>query len=253
MNRLENKVAVVTGGGSGIGRAIAITFAKENADVCVVGRTLSKLQDTAREIEKIGRKALAVTADISKIPEIEKMVKATIDYFGKIDILVNDAGITYLSPTLNVTEEKWDEVINIDLKGTFFTAQKVLPYMLKQGKGKIINIASAAGVEGEPEFAAYCAAKGGVINLTRSMGVELAPKKINVNTIAPGLTLSNPNINFTPDPKMSALLSVILERIPAGRGAQPEEIAYAAVYLASDESDFLVGTTLFVDGGETAR
>ncbi len=182
------------------------------------------------------------------------MVKATIDYFGKIDILVNNAGITYLSPILDVTEEKWDEVINTDLKGTFFTAQKVLPYMLKQGKGKIINIASALGVEGEPEIPAYCAAKGGVINLTRSMGVELAPKKINVNAIAPGLTLnSNPNINFTPDPKMSARLSVTLQRIPAGRPARPEEIAYAAVYLASDESDFLVGTTLFVDGGETAR
>lgn len=252
MNRLENKVALVTGGGSGIGRAIAIAFAKENADVCVAGRTLSKVQDTAREIEKIGRKALAVEADISKIPEIEKMVKETIDYFGKIDILVNNAGITYISPILDVTEEKWDEVINTDLKGTFFTTQKVLPYMLKQGKGKIINIASALGVEGEPEIPAYCAAKGGVINLTRALGVELALKKINVNAIAPGFTLSS-MANFTPDPKMSAAVSRALERIPAGRPAQPEEMGSAAVYLASDESDFVVGTTLFVDGGETAR
>ncbi len=183
------------------------------------------------------------------------MVKATIDYFGKIDILVNNAGITYISPILDVTEEKWDEVINTDLKGTFFTSQKVLPYMLKQGKGKIINIASALGVEGEPEIPAYCAAKGGVINLTRSMGVELASKKINVNTIAPGFTLSNmvAATNFTPDPKMLAAVKRALDRIPAGRPAQPEEMAYAAVYLASDESDFLVGTTLFVDGGETAR
>ena len=250
MKRLENKVALVTGGGSGIGKAIAIAFAKENADVCVAGRTLSKVQDTAREIEKIGRKALAVKADISRIPEIEKMVEATIDYFGKIDILVNNAGIVYDIPILDITEAKWDEVINTDLKGTFFTTQKVLPYMLKQGKGKIINIASPLAVEGKPENTIYCAAKGGVINLTRALGLELALKQINVNAIAPGFTFTNMTTNFTSDPKMLALIT---PRIPAGRPAQPEEMGGAAVYLASDESDFVIGTTLFVDGGETAQ
>lgn len=250
MNRLENKVALVTGGGSGIGKAIAIAYATEGADVCVVGRTLSKVEDTACEIEKVGRKALALKADISRIPEIEETVKATIKQFDKIDILVNNAGIVTDIAILDVTEAKWDEMIGVDLKGSFFCAQKVLPYMLKQGKGKIINIASPLSVEGKPENSIYCAAKGGVINMTRALGLELALKHINVNAIAPGFTDTNMTTNFTSDPKMLAL---IIPRIPAGRIAQPEDITGAAVYLASDESDFVIGTTIFVDGGETAQ
>jgi NAD(P)-dependent dehydrogenase (short-subunit alcohol dehydrogenase family) len=250
MNRLENKVALVTGGGSGIGKAIAIAYAKEGADVCIAGRTLSKVEDTAHEIEKLGRKALAIKADVLKIPEIESMVEATIKQFGKIDILVNNAGIVTDIAILDITEEKWDEMIGVDLKGSFFCAQKVLPYMLKQGKGKIINIASPLSVEGKPENSIYCAAKGGVINMTRALGLELALKHINVNAIAPGFTDTNMTTNFTSDPKMLAL---IIPRIPAGRIAQPEDITGAAVYLASDESDFVIGATIFVDGGETAQ
>ncbi len=250
MNRLVNKVALVTGAGSGIGKAIALAYAKEGADVCVAGRTLSKVQDTAREIEKTGRKALALKADVSKIPEIEEMVKAVIKQFKKIDILVNNAGIVKDIAIPDITEAAWDEMINTDLKGSFFCAQKVIPYMLKQGKGKIINIASPLSVEGKPENSVYCAAKGGVINLTRAMGLELALNKINVNAIAPGFTNTNMTTNFTSDPKMLAL---IIPRIPAGRIAQPEDITGAAIYLASDESNFVIGTTIFVDGGETAQ
>lgn len=250
MNRLEKKVALVTGGGSGIGKAIAIAYAKEGADVCVIGRTLSRVEETAREIEKIGRKALALKADVLKITEIEEMVQATIKRFGKIDILVNNAGIVTDIAILDVTEAQWDEMIGVDLKGSFFCTQKVLPYMLKQGKGKIINIASPLSVEGKPENSVYCAAKGGVINMTRALGLELALKNINVNAIAPGFTDTNMTTNFTSDPKMLAL---IIPRIPAGRIAQPEDITGAAVYLASDESDFVIGTTIFVDGGETAQ
>ncbi len=250
MNRLEDKVALVTGAGSGIGKAIAIAYAKEGADVCVVGRTLSKVRDTAREIEKTGRKALALKADISKISEIEEIVKTAIKHFKKIDILVNNAGIVLDRPIQEVTESDWDTMLGTDLKGTFFCSQKVIPCMLKQGKGKIINIASPLAVEGKPDNSVYCAAKGGVINLTRAMGLELALKKINVNAIAPGFTVTNMTSNFASDPKMLAL---IIPRIPAGRPAQPEDITGAAVYLASDESDFVIGTTIFVDGGETAQ
>lgn len=243
--RLQGKTAIVSGSASGIGKAIALRFAQEGAEVFCSGVS-GGCQNTAREIQEAGGRAAWAQADISKLPDIDKMVAAAVAAFGKIDILVNNAGVYMSAPILEVTEKDWDTQLDVMLKGTFFTVQRVLPYMLKQGKGKIINMASTFGVIGFYDCSAYCAAKGGIVNLTRQLAFDLAPKKINVNAIGPGTTdtpLMKPDLD---NPERAKLY---LDRLPYGRVARPEEIAAAAVYLASDEADFVNGHTLFVDGG----
>jgi 2-deoxy-D-gluconate 3-dehydrogenase len=250
MGRLENKVALITGGASGIGKAIALAFAQERADVCIADKNFTGAQATAREVEKIGRKSLAIQIDVLKISELERMVSAAVDYFGKIDIMVNDAGVNLFKSVLEVTEAEWGNVIDVNLKGLFFATQRVLPVMLKQGRGKIVNIASNWGAVGYRNACVYCVSKAGIINLTRAMALELAPHKINVNAIGPACTetpMSKPELDD------AELRQSIVREIPLGRVAQPEEIAAAAVYLASDESDFVTGHTLFVDGGFLAQ
>ena len=250
MNRLENKVALIVGAGAGLGRSFAIAFAVEGADVCVAGRTLAKVEKTAQQIKQTGRKSLAVEADITQISDIDKMVTSTFDYFGRIDILVNSAGIMLNPAVLEVKEADWDAIMNVQLKGVFFTIQKCLPIMLKQGKGKIINLASALGVKGRASSSVYCAAKAGIINLTRALAVELGAKNIYVNALAPGFTINPLTDHITSNPE---LVKESLNNIPLGRLGRPEEITGAAIYLASDESDFTMGTTIFADGGETVK
>jgi NAD(P)-dependent dehydrogenase (short-subunit alcohol dehydrogenase family) len=250
MKRLEDKVALIIGAGTGLARSFALAFAREGADVCVAGRTLAKVEETAREIEKTGRRSLAIEADITKISDIEKMVNDCVRYFGRIDILVNSAGITLRPAVMEVKEEDWDAIMNVQLKGVFFTIQKCLPVMLKQGKGKIINLASALGVKGKAGDSVYCAAKAGIINLTRALAIELGSKGICVNALAPGFTVSSKTEHVTSNPE---LVKEILDDIPLGRLGKAEEITGAAIYLASDESDFTTGTTIFVDGGETIK
>ena len=249
MKRLQDKVALITGGGSGIGRAIALAFAGEGAHVCVVGRTFEKVKDTEKDIEKIGQKALAIQTDITRLTEINKMVGDVTDFFGRLDILVNNAGIVIDNSILDVTESQWDEIMGVDLKWAFFVTKSVLPIMISQGKGKIINIASPLGIKGKPMSSVYCAAKGGIINLTRALAKELAQKNINVNAIGPGFTDTPMIEKYKTNPE---LLKRATSNIPFGRPAKPEEIGGAAIFLASDESDFITGAILFVDGGETA-
>ncbi len=250
MDRLKNKVALITGAGSGIGKAIALAFAREGADICAVGRTPEKLNDVIREVEKTGQKALAVKGDVSKIKDIDDIVSKCVEHFGRIDILVNNAGISIDGDILDIREEHWDTLMGVDLKGVFFMSQRVLPVMLKQGKGKIINIASPLAVEGAGFCLLYCTAKAGVMNMTRALAVEYASKNINVNALAPGLTETPFTENLTGNPE---ILKMALSRIPSGRIGQPEDMTGAAIFLASDESDFTVGATFFVDGGETAQ
>ena len=244
--RLEGKVAIVTGSASGIGRATALRFADEGAAVCCADMNVDGVKNTAEEIQKRGGKAIWLQVDVSKLPDIDKMVAATIDEYGRIDILVNNAGVYVKAPILEVTEADWDRMIDVMLKGTFFCTQRVLPYMLKQGKGKVINLASTFGAVGFTEASAYCAAKGGIINLTRQMAFDLAPKKININAIGPGPT-DTPLMR--PDLDRPERARLYLDRTPYGRVAQPEEMASAIAYLASDEADYVNGHTLFVDGG----
>lgn len=250
MDRLKNKVALITGAGSGIGKAIALAFATEGADICAVGRTPEKLENVTREIEENGQKALAVKGDVGNLKDIDNIVSKTVEHFGRIDILVNNAGISIDRDVLDIREEHWDTLMGVDLKGVFFLSQRVLPVMLEQGKGKIINIASPLAVEGAGFCLLYCTAKAGVMNMTRALAVEYARRNINVNALAPGLTETPFTENLTGDPEM---MKMALSRIPIGRVGRPEDMTGAAIYLASDESDFTTGATFFVDGGETAQ
>jgi NAD(P)-dependent dehydrogenase (short-subunit alcohol dehydrogenase family) len=244
--KLKNKVALVTGGGTGIGRAIALEFAKEGARVAITGRRKETLSTTVNEIIKKGGKALGIPGDVSSIADVDKMVTETVKKFGKLDILVNCAGILISADLAHHTEKIWDDTIDINLKGSFLTTQRAVPEMLKQGKGKIIHIASIAGQIGFPNSTAYCASKGGIMGMTKAMAMELAPKKINVNCIAPGDVATPLNEHLLRKPKY---LKSRVDNTPYGRVGQVQDIAPGAVYLASDESDFANGITLTIDGG----
>jgi NAD(P)-dependent dehydrogenase (short-subunit alcohol dehydrogenase family) len=244
--RLKNKVALVTGGGQGIGRAIALEFGKEGAKVIVTGKTMEKLERVANEIKKKGGEALAIAGDVSKIADVDQMVTETVKKFGRLDILVNCAGVLFSADLARHTEKLWDDTIDINLKSSFLTTQRAVPEMLKQGKGKVIHIASIAGQVGFPNSVAYCASKGGIMGMTKAMAMELAPKKINVNCIAPGDVATPLNEHLLNEPKY---LKSRVDNTPYGRVGQVQDIAPGAVYLASDESDFVNGITLTIDGG----
>lgn len=248
--RLQYKVAIITGGGSGIGRGIAAMFAKEGAYVVVCGRRKEPLEETVNEIEKDGGEAIYYVADVSSAVQTDEVADMALTKWGQIDILVNNAGVYIPDDILSLTEDKWDAVMNIDVKGVFLSSKAVLPHMLKQGKGKIINIASIAGLFGFEKSAAYCAAKGAVVNLTKEMALDYASRGVNVNAIAPGLIESDMTRPFLEDENSK---NSYLEKIPVGKVGKPEDIASAALYLASDESDYVVGQTLVVDGGMTIR
>lgn len=208
---------------------------------------LDAAKEVVKEIEESGQKALAVKTDVSNPEDVDKMIKKTIGEFEEIDILVNNAGVFVQKPITEMEESDWDKVINVNLKGVFLCTQRVAQEMLKQDdRGKIINIASIAGEVGFQNSSAYCASKGGIITLTRELGLELAPKGINVNAIGPGVIETAMTKPLLKDEEFK---KQVLGMTPRGRLGQPEDIANAAVFLASDESDFVVGETLFVDGG----
>ncbi len=244
--RLKNKVALVTGGGQGIGRAIALAFGQEGAKVVITGRTMDKLEGVANEIKKNGGKALAIAGDVSKMADVDRMVTGTVKKFKRLDILVNCAGVLFSADLAHHTEKLWDDTIDVNLKGSFLTTQRAVPEMLKQGKGKVIHTASIAGQIGFPNSVAYCASKGGIMGMTKAMAMELAPKKINVNCLAPGDVATPLNEHLLSKPKY---LKSRVDNTPYGRVGRVQDIAPGAVYLASDESDFVNGITLTIDGG----
>jgi len=244
--RLKGKVAIVTGGGTGIGKAIALEFSKEGAEVAITGRRSNKLQEVVDTIKKSGGEAIAITGDVSKPSDVDRIVKTTVDTYKRLDILVNCAGVLFSAELAHHTEKIWDETIDINLKGSFLCIQRAVPEMLKQGKGKIINISSIAGQIGFPNSVAYCASKGGIMGMTKALAMELAPLKINVNDLAPGDTETPLNEHLLKDPEY---LRGRVENTPYGRVGKVSDIAPGAVYLASDESDFVNGITLTIDGG----
>lgn len=249
--RLEGKTALVTGSSSGIGRGIAIRFAREGANVAVnYSKSKDSAEETMREIDKSGAKSFLVRADVSQTDQVNKMVSDTVHEFGRLDILVNNAGIFVESSLEDTTDEIWDKVLGTNLKGAFLCARRCVPEMAKTGKGKIINTASMDGLISEPNIPAYAVSKAGVIGLTTSLALDLASKKINVNAIAPG-QIQTPMIGeWLKNPE---LVKGLVSKTPLGRLGQPEDVAATAAFLAADESDFITGTVILVDGGWTIQ
>jgi NAD(P)-dependent dehydrogenase (short-subunit alcohol dehydrogenase family) len=250
MDRLKNKVTLITGGGSGIGRATCSLFAREGAKVAVADYVAEGGHETVRQIKAAGGEALFVQADVSKSAEVRNMVAATVQAYGRVDILFNNAGIEGPSAKLvNYDEEAWDRVIAIDLTAVFLGMKHTIPEMIKQGGGVIISTASVAGLVGLPGSGAYAAAKAGVINLTRMAALEYASKNIRVNCICPGVIrtpMAQRVMGDRPEEQ-----TIRME--PIGRLGMPEDIANAALFLASDESSFATGAPFIVDGGYVAR
>jgi len=250
---LKGKIAIVTGGSRGIGKAIAIAFAKAGAKVVVTSRKMNDLEANAAEIKAFGGEAFPVQAHLGKMEEINRMVATVMDKFGRIDILVNNAGTSPAMGTVMDSDERlWETVMNLNLKGLYFTSQAVAKVMKKQGGGKIINIASVDGFKPEPGVNVYSISKAGVRMITRAFGLELAPFNIQVNTIAPGpisTKLLDSHWAHLPAGEFKKRKQELAEMTPIGRIGEPDEIAGAAIYLASDASSYTTGAEIVIDGG----
>lgn len=245
--RLQNKVAVITGAGSGFGRSSAKLFAKEGAKVVLVGRTREKLELVEKEIKEIGGKALVIPADVTTYTNAEKIIEKTLEHFGKIDVLFNNAG-TFRAGTLEtLSTEDWNDVIAVNLTALFYMGRAAIPY-LKKTKGNIINTASAGGIIGFPQAVSYAASKGGVISFTKAIAVDFAKDGIRCNAICPGTSETEMTEEVM---HIDALRKSFLQPIPMQRFGKGNDVAYAALYLASDESSYLTGVVLPVDGGWT--
>jgi NAD(P)-dependent dehydrogenase (short-subunit alcohol dehydrogenase family) len=244
--RLANKVAIVTGGGSGIGRAIALAFAREGAKVVISGRDQKKLDATAKEI---GENCLTVSADLSSAADIQKLVDTTIQRFQQIHVLVNNAGILLPGTAESFTEAEWDQTFNVNVRGVWLLSRAVLPHMRAAGAGSIINIASVLSLTGARNRVAYAASKGAVLQMTRSMALDHAAEKIRVNCICPGMVETEMIAQFIVD---ESARNQRLAMHPLGRFGQPEDISGLAVFLASEESSWITGAAFPVDGGYTA-
>jgi glucose 1-dehydrogenase len=245
---LKGKIAIVTGAGSGIGRAIATDFAKHGADVVVnYFSQAEKAHDLAADLERAGSRATAVKADVSNQTEVQNLVRKTIEKFGRIDILVNNAGIERRTPFLDVSLEDWNRVIAVDLTGPFLCTQAVAKEMVKHNtRGVIVNISSVHEDIAFPGNAAYCAAKGGLRMICRNLALELAPYGIRMVNVGPGAFATPINVETLEDPEKKSALE---REIPAGRIGKPEEVAKLVSYLASDQAAYVTGTTVFIDGG----
>jgi NAD(P)-dependent dehydrogenase (short-subunit alcohol dehydrogenase family) len=250
VSRLKNKIAVITGAGTGIGRAIALAFAREGAKIALVGRRKDLLETVA---EEAGGSPLVLAGDVSQQRDIDRILAETSARFGGPNVLVNNAGILHIGTAEEITEEQWDETFNINVRGLWLLSRSVLPYMRKAGGGSIINVASVLGINGARKRAAYAPSKGAVVLLTKCIAVDCGHENIRVNALCPSFVetdLTAEVIRKAPDPK-----AVRAERIsvhPLGRLGQPEDMAGLAVFLASDESSWITGAALPVDGGYLA-
>lgn len=241
---LKEKIAVVTGAAKGIGKEIALLFAREGANLAICDIDLNALENTAKELKSLGREALYFQVDVSNSLDIEDMFNKILDKFKKIDILINNAGITKDALIIRMKEEDWDKVLAINLKGAFNCIRACSKVMLKQKSGKIVNIASIIGLMGNAGQANYAASKAGLIGLTKSVAKELAPRGINVNAIAPGFIQTDMTANLPEEIRQR-----LFEQIPMGKLGEPSDVANLALFLASAYSDYITGQVIKIDGG----
>jgi NAD(P)-dependent dehydrogenase (short-subunit alcohol dehydrogenase family) len=246
---LEGKVAIVTGGSRGIGRSIALGFAEAGADVVVASRTAADLEKVAQEIEGLGRRGLAVPGNVSVKADVDNVVAKTVERFGAVDILVNNAAMNIMRPLVDLREDGWDKVMNVCLKGYFLCSQAAAKVMMEKRRGNIINIASTGAAKAAVGLGAYGIAKAGVVMLTQILAVELASYNIRVNAIGPSLVRTKFSEPMWANPDG---LKALEATIPLGRIAEPEDIMSVALFLASDASSYVTGQTMYVDGGTLA-
>ena len=242
--RLKDKVALITGGARGIGKAIALAYARQGSDIVVADVNLEEAEKTAQEIEALGRKAFALTVDVTDYSKVEDAVNKILDKFAKIDILVNNAGITKDNLLLRMSQPDWDAVLNVNLKGTFNCIKAVSRPMIKHRYGRIVNIASIIGIIGNPGQANYSASKAGIIALTKTAAKELASRNINVNAVAPGFIQTEMTAKLPEEVKQK-----MKEAIPLAKFGTPEDVANLCLFLASEDASYITGQTIVVDGG----
>ena len=242
--RLKDKVAIITGGARGIGRAIALLFAQEGADIVVGDVNMQEAEKTCLEIRSLGRQALSMEMDVADYAKIEGALNKILDKLGKVDILVNNAGITKDNLLLRMSEAEWDAVLDVNLKGAFNCLKAVSRPMIKQRAGRIINIASIIGIIGNAGQANYSASKAGIIALTKTAAKELASRNINVNSVAPGFIQTEMTAKLPED-----IQQKMKEMIPLGKFGSPEDVAKVCLFLASEEASYITGQTIVVDGG----
>lgn len=247
---LAKRIALVTGSGSGLGKAMAIAFARSGADLILVDLNLPSIEKVGQEISTIGRTAVTFRADVSQKREVDEVVNRAIEKFSRIDILVNNAGIIYRKPMLDYTENDWDHVIDVNLKGTFNFCYAVGKHMINQHYGRIINIASIMGEVALPPRASYCASKGGIIMLTKEVAMEWAQYGITANSISPGWMITELTDKLFAQDEVRKFF---LERIPLNRFGTRDDVANLAVFLASDLTGYITGQNILVDGGWTAQ
>ncbi|MHA1269438.1 MAG: SDR family NAD(P)-dependent oxidoreductase [Candidatus Helarchaeota archaeon] len=257
--RLKDKVIILTGAASGIGRSTALLFAKEGAKLILSDINESGLNETLSLIRNNGYTAEIIIIDVTKSQEVKKMIDNTMEKYGKIDVLVNNAGVVRVGPIEDFLEEDYDLLINVNLKGTFFGCKYVVPHFKRQGYGNIINLASVAAHIGQVNHANYCSTKAGVLAITKALGLELAPYNIRVNSVSPGAT-DTPMLrsDVAKNAKERGVDFEVVkkefeEEGVLGRWASPDEIAYGLLFLASDESSYMTGTDILIDGGWTAK
>jgi NAD(P)-dependent dehydrogenase (short-subunit alcohol dehydrogenase family) len=245
--RFKDKVAIVTGAGRGIGKAIALALAVEGADLSVVARTKAEIEQTCREIKAMGRQCLPIVTNVSQVDQVERMVSMTLSHFKTIDIFVNNAAVTTFTPAIETTEEIWDQVMDVNLKGAFLCCREVGKQMIKQNHGKIVIISSIVGHIAMPGQLVYSTSKAGLLQITKILGIEWAKYNITVNAVCPGLTKTSLfQDSYDKAPK---LWQAYLDSIPSGRPVKLEEVAHVALFLASSESDDIIGQEIIIDGG----
>lgn len=245
--RMENKIAIITGGGTGIGAATAKLFCREGAQAVLFGRREDRLEET---VAILGENALAVSGDITNARDINHLISKTLDAYGRIDIVVNNAGVFAPAPLHETPDEDWDHSLNVNLRGVFLLCKRVLPIMMKQKSGNFIHISSILGMIAVPQTAAYNSSKGALMQLSKSIAVEYGAEGIRSNVICPGLIDTEMTASLMED---EALMEEWSKGYPIGRFGKPEDVASACLYLASDESSFVTGASLPVDGGYTAQ